>query len=113
MLWCIGCSCLRQTAFDFDAPNSVVARAWQHIEQGYAHEEGTYRRKDLRLAGIDYSVKGVTVEVDFYVLSTFKTASDGLFRCKLLRIEMDKGGKFLSASSPDLSQGGSPLSTGS
>jgi len=112
LLWASGCAFPRESTFDFDAPTSVVSRAWRHIEQGYALAEGTYRRQGLRLAQIDYPRDGSSVEVSFYVLATFKTAADGRFTCKLLDIEMDKMGRFISASTADHSQGGPPPSTG-
>ena len=112
LLWFCGCACLRGNAFNFENPSSVVAHAWRYIEQGYAHDEGTFRRDGLRLSQIDYSRDAVSVEVSFYVLASFKTNADGRFTCKLLDIEMDKNGKLISASTADHSQGGSPLSTG-
>jgi hypothetical protein len=101
-----GCAGLRESAFDFDAPGSVVARAWQQIEKGYAREEGSFRRQDLRLAQVDYATDGASVEVCFYIIASFTTDADGRAKWKTLDIEMDKAGKFISASTADCSQGG-------
>jgi hypothetical protein len=107
-----GCASLRETVFDFDAPSSVVARAREYIQHGNAREEGNFRPQDLETACIDYSHDSTTVEVSFYIIPTFKTSPDGRFTCKLLDIEMDRTGKFISASTADRSQGGPSLSTG-
>ena len=112
LLWVSGCACPRGSAFDFNDPSRVVARAWRYIDQGFAREEGTFRRDELRLSQIDYSRDEDSVEVSFYILASFKTGEDGRFTCKLLDIEMDKHGKFLSVSTADHSQGGRAQSGG-
>jgi hypothetical protein len=105
LMWGSGCACLKERAFEFDAPGSVVARAWDHIEKGYARDEGTFERRDLRLAQVDYARDGASVEVCFYILASFKTDAEGRPKWKTLDIEMDKAGKFMSASTADCSQG--------
>ena len=106
LLWLeVGCSSPKNRAFTFDDPSSVVARAWQHIDRGCAHEEGSFTRRDLELSQIDYSRDGKSVEVSFYVVGSSKHNSDGRLTYKLLDIEMDRTGGFVSAATADGSQG--------
>ena len=105
LLWASGCASPRGISFAFADPTSVVARAWRHIDHGYAREEGNFSHEQLKLSAIDYSSDGTSVEVSFYVVASFKTDADGGFSCKLLDIEMDKNGKFISASTADRSHG--------
>ena len=97
--------CHRGSAFDFDDPTSVVAHAWHYINRGYACDEGNFSRDQLKLSQIDYSSDGTSVEVSFYIVGSFKTDVDGGLTYKLLDIEMDKTGKFVSAATADGSQG--------
>ena len=103
--WVSGCASPRGGAFAFNDPSSVVARAWQHIDQGSAHEEGSFNHGELRLSAIDYSSDAASVEVSFYIVASFKTNADGRLTYKLLDIEMDKSGRFISAATADGSQG--------
>jgi hypothetical protein len=105
LLWVSGCASPRGGEFNFDDPSSVVARAWQYIDQGYAHEEGSFRRDSLRLSKIDYSVDGTSVSVSFCVVASFKKDTSGHWAFKALDIEMDKAGKFVSASTADVGNG--------
>ena len=47
LLWASGCASPRGGAFVFDDPSSVVARAWRHIDHGYAREEGSFSHDQL------------------------------------------------------------------
>jgi|SRR6185369_16586107 len=100
-----GCASPKGATFAFDDPSSVVARAWLHIDRGCARDEGSFTRRELRLSQIDYSSDGRVVEVSFYIVSTFKRDADGRLTYKLLDIEMDKTGAFVSAATADGSQG--------
>jgi hypothetical protein len=107
-VWGSGCASPRGQAFSVDDPRSVLARAWRFIDSGYAHEEGSFGREDLRLSAIEYSSDGTSVEVSFYVVRTFKTDAEGRFTCQVLDVEMDTNGKFISASTANRTEGASP-----
>jgi hypothetical protein len=100
-----GCASPKNVTFDFDNPSSVVARAWWQIEHGYAREEGNFKRADLKLSMIDYSNDGKSVEISFYVIGSFKTDANGRLTYKLLDIDMDRKGRFISAATADGSRG--------
>jgi hypothetical protein len=105
-LWLVGgCASPKGATFAFDDPSSVVARAWLHIDRGCARDEGSFTRRELRLSQIDYSSDSSSVEVSFYIVGTFKRDTDGRLTYKLLDIEMDKTGTFISAATADGSQG--------
>lgn len=92
-------------AFTYNDPSSAEARAWRYIDDGYATKQGSFKHDDLKLSAINYEHNGASVEVYFYVVPSFKSGADSRLNFKLLAVEMDKTGKFISAATADGSEG--------
>jgi hypothetical protein len=94
------------------APDTAVSQALHYIDSGYAHDAGSFSRDGLRLSSIRYSYEDASVEVSFFLVASYHTNSDGAFTSKALDIDMDKAGRFLSASMADFSTSPTNLPVG-
>lgn len=87
------------------APDFYLERAWQYIDEGYVRDKGKFKHSDLRLDSVSYRREGTRVQVSFYITASFETNSNGGVACKLLKIDMEPGGRFAACYVGDLSEG--------